>query len=473
MPGVRLIRIQRLFTAIAWFACGMLLTVPSTPAQCNPSTIEYTSSPISRELTDIDRNIDTTIAVVISIDSAGTIVDASATPDPTFSYLSLYALALDAARALQIDRSTIPGAPCDITVLIAVVIASAGDRWVGTATANWQGVGIDTPVSPPSTVTNEAGDKLPGLIDPAILAELAEPMRPDTADTVDTIGVDTLTANLNDPAAVDTLAVDTTTTDTIEPPPARPEILPDLVLPTGPPNPDKTPAEVVTRERPDLSVWDDSAASTGAVVVAVGVDRNGDPTWAAVIDPSTSQPFNEEAVRAARASTFAPADIRGLPAADTVRLLFTYSRFLAMATERMQESARRAAEEADRDDERDDDREEGESESEPLPDYSIVIPEPEDFVPLEMQPEMLHRETPEYPQAARQDSITGSVEVQGLVNPRGQVQRVIIANSSGDESLDAAAEAAALRCIFKPGVIDGQPVYSWVVWTYDFVLNGD
>ncbi len=99
------------------------------------------------------------------------------------------------------------------------------------------------------------------------------------------------------------------------------------------------------------------------------------------------------------------------------------------------------------------------------------IPAPEDFVPLEIQPEMLERAQPDYPQLARQAGLTGTVAVQGLVNPKGEVQDVKIARSSGVESLDLAAEEAAYKCKFKPGIQNGNPVFVWVVWTYEFTLN--
>jgi protein TonB len=99
------------------------------------------------------------------------------------------------------------------------------------------------------------------------------------------------------------------------------------------------------------------------------------------------------------------------------------------------------------------------------------LPAPTEFVPVEIYPEIIHKEKPEYPRLAKQAGLEGVVTVQVLVNKEGGVRDVRIARSSGTASLDEAAEKAAYECKFKPGIQNGNPVYCWVSFNYDFKLT--
>ncbi|MDX9857058.1 MAG: energy transducer TonB [candidate division Zixibacteria bacterium] len=100
------------------------------------------------------------------------------------------------------------------------------------------------------------------------------------------------------------------------------------------------------------------------------------------------------------------------------------------------------------------------------------LPAPSEFVPVEIIPDMIYQEKPEYPRLAKQAGIEGRVWVKVLVDKNGNARDALVAKSSGTASLDEAAVAAAKKCRFKPGIQNGQPVACWVTFDYDFKLTG-
>ncbi len=99
------------------------------------------------------------------------------------------------------------------------------------------------------------------------------------------------------------------------------------------------------------------------------------------------------------------------------------------------------------------------------------IPAPDDFVPVEIYPEMIFEQKPEYPRLAEQAGITGTVWVKALVDEQGGVMKAQVGKTSGTESLDQAAVAAAYKCKFKPGIQNQRPVKVWVTYKVDFTLD--
>jgi protein TonB len=99
------------------------------------------------------------------------------------------------------------------------------------------------------------------------------------------------------------------------------------------------------------------------------------------------------------------------------------------------------------------------------------LPAPDDFVAVEIYPEMIHKEVPEYPRLARTAGITGTVWVKALVDEEGNVIKAIVGKSSGVASLDEAAVNAAYKNKFKPGIQNNRPVKVWVTYEMEFVLN--
>lgn len=100
------------------------------------------------------------------------------------------------------------------------------------------------------------------------------------------------------------------------------------------------------------------------------------------------------------------------------------------------------------------------------------LPDPDEFIPVEIYPEMIHEHKPDYPRLARQAGITGTVWVKALVDEQGNVLKAIVAKSSGTVSLDESATDAAVKNKFKPGIQNGRPVKVWVTYPVEFTLEG-
>ena len=100
------------------------------------------------------------------------------------------------------------------------------------------------------------------------------------------------------------------------------------------------------------------------------------------------------------------------------------------------------------------------------------LPDPDEFIPVEIYPEMIHEHNPDYPRLARQAGITGTVWVKALIDEQGNVMKAIVAKSSGTVSLDESAIDAAVKNKFKPGIQNGRPVKVWVTYPVEFTLEG-
>jgi len=99
------------------------------------------------------------------------------------------------------------------------------------------------------------------------------------------------------------------------------------------------------------------------------------------------------------------------------------------------------------------------------------LPAPDDFVPVEIYPEMIYEYTPPYPRLAEQAGITGRVWVKALVDEEGNVIKSMLGKTSGTPALDEAAVEAAYKNKFKPGIQNGRPVKVWVTYKVDFQLD--
>lgn len=96
------------------------------------------------------------------------------------------------------------------------------------------------------------------------------------------------------------------------------------------------------------------------------------------------------------------------------------------------------------------------------------LPGADQFVPVEIEPEMIYRHQPEYPRLAKQAGITGVVWVKALVDKEGTVRQAMVAKSSGTVSLDEFAVSAAYKNKFKPGIQNGRPIAVWVTYRVEF-----
>jgi len=102
-----------------------------------------------------------------------------------------------------------------------------------------------------------------------------------------------------------------------------------------------------------------------------------------------------------------------------------------------------------------------------------ILPPPDSFIVLEIQPEIVHRVQLEYPAMARRAGMSGTVTLQVLVSKNGEPLKAIVARSSGWQILDEAALAGALKNTYKPGIQNGRPVACWISYRVDFSLERD
>ncbi|UCD93752.1 MAG: energy transducer TonB [Candidatus Zixiibacteriota bacterium] len=100
------------------------------------------------------------------------------------------------------------------------------------------------------------------------------------------------------------------------------------------------------------------------------------------------------------------------------------------------------------------------------------LPEPDEFVPVEIPAEMIYEEVPDYPRLARQAGMEAVVWVKALVDKGGNVKKAMVLKSSGSRAgFDEAAVAAAYKCKFKPAIQNGRPVAVWVSYSVEFTLT--
>ncbi len=107
----------------------------------------------------------------------------------------------------------------------------------------------------------------------------------------------------------------------------------------------------------------------------------------------------------------------------------------------------------------------------------IVRPTEETEIPVvpfwkvEVRPEQISVPKPEYPDMARNAGIEGTVVVEALVDVDGSVADARVLRSSGNQSLDQAAIAAARRATFRPARQRDRAVRVWVSIPYRFSLQ--
>lgn len=77
---------------------------------------------------------------------------------------------------------------------------------------------------------------------------------------------------------------------------------------------------------------------------------------------------------------------------------------------------------------------------------------------------------PDYPREARQEGLEGCVEMNLLVNKRGNVEQAKVTQSSGYQILDDAAIEFAKKLKFNPAEKQGKPVNVWVSRVLNYQL---
>jgi len=99
------------------------------------------------------------------------------------------------------------------------------------------------------------------------------------------------------------------------------------------------------------------------------------------------------------------------------------------------------------------------------------LPAPDEFVAVEVFPEMIYKFQGEYPRLAKAAGLTGTVWVKVLVDKDGKIRQAMVGKTSGTQSLDDAAVADAYKCQFKPGIQNGRPVPCWATYRVDYTLE--
>ncbi|MFN7183476.1 MAG: TonB family protein, partial [Thermomonas haemolytica] len=87
------------------------------------------------------------------------------------------------------------------------------------------------------------------------------------------------------------------------------------------------------------------------------------------------------------------------------------------------------------------------------------------------QPTPLSTPPPRYPPEALRMGIGGTVKVRVTVTPDGRVDRLELAETSGNRYLDRAALETVRRWTFRPAMRNGQPVQAEVVVPIQFDPN--
>ena len=98
------------------------------------------------------------------------------------------------------------------------------------------------------------------------------------------------------------------------------------------------------------------------------------------------------------------------------------------------------------------------------------LPAPDEYVPTDSLPEVIHIVAPSYPDSARAHGVQGLVVVAALVCASGEVIDAYVLESIPE--LDDAAELALRQWIFRPAMTDGVPVAVWVVTQFRFSIHG-
>ena len=97
------------------------------------------------------------------------------------------------------------------------------------------------------------------------------------------------------------------------------------------------------------------------------------------------------------------------------------------------------------------------------------LPEPGEFVAVDVQPKVIKEVAPVYPELCQTQGSAGCVWVQALVDCCGKVRNVLIARPSGTEcGLDEAARDAVSEYKFAAATIEGKPIACWVTLRIDF-----
>ena len=104
-------------------------------------------------------------------------------------------------------------------------------------------------------------------------------------------------------------------------------------------------------------------------------------------------------------------------------------------------------------------------------DNNSDLPKPGDYVAYSISPSPLNVLRPVYPSICRTMGAEGKVTLHVLVDKGGQVAKVRVLKSSGNEALDEAAMEALKVSTFSPALQGDQPVAVWLSYPVVFSLE--
>ena len=96
-------------------------------------------------------------------------------------------------------------------------------------------------------------------------------------------------------------------------------------------------------------------------------------------------------------------------------------------------------------------------------------PSPDAFIMVDEEPVRISIDPPVYPEVAKKAGIEGTVLVRVLVGKDGRIKDVI--HIEGPEALKESADDCARTAVFRPALIDAQPVEVWVLMPITFKLR--
>ncbi|MEE9443046.1 MAG: energy transducer TonB [candidate division Zixibacteria bacterium] len=100
------------------------------------------------------------------------------------------------------------------------------------------------------------------------------------------------------------------------------------------------------------------------------------------------------------------------------------------------------------------------------------IPKSTEFVPVEINPEFVHKEEPIYPRLALEAGFDATLTVEVFVGKEGKVLKAQIAKCTKPKmGFEEEALKAAYKSVFSPAIQNGQPVGIWISYVIKFIID--
>jgi TonB family protein len=84
-------------------------------------------------------------------------------------------------------------------------------------------------------------------------------------------------------------------------------------------------------------------------------------------------------------------------------------------------------------------------------------------------PKPIHQEAPVYPDQEKADKVQGVVKLTAVINKKGEVEKVEVEETSGNQNLDQAAIDAVKKWSFRPATRNRKPIAASYSLTLRFV----